>query len=290
MTDEDDVRAVLVKLEPVVLLVALAGYEVPELVTSIPTGAAPTPAGELVVVRPETTRVEQGTPRPWTPFTAPAAVGLWVVPRYPVAAPAEASGPTLGLDRLAGTTDPAAIDLPTPDPGGAWLRLVWAPASTASWPVEPAALGSNGSAGFLAAITTRAPRPAAARCTRRGDGPHALGVQQRAPLDGESTLVERAGWLRSRCTTRRAVSAAHRRAGTGGDGNHELQVPPALALSDRRSQRPPSRSANVADRRHGGGASSSLVDVPSRSRSPPARSGPCPPEHANGRLTPSRIS
>jgi hypothetical protein len=69
-------------------------------------------------------RVERGTSRPWTPFTGPA-VGAWVVLRFSVAAPARASGPTLGLDRPAGSRDPVATDLAASDPGGAWLRLVW---------------------------------------------------------------------------------------------------------------------------------------------------------------------
>ena len=144
MGREEDVRAVLLTLEPVLLLLTLAGYEIPEVAIGIAGGGdGPTAAEDLAVVWLETMEVERGTTRPWVASLQPGVVGLWLEPRHPIAAPTAAPGGTLALDVVADDFEAEEIDVPRADAGEAWLRLAWAPQSDESWPEDLTVLGQR---------------------------------------------------------------------------------------------------------------------------------------------------
>jgi hypothetical protein len=113
LTSDDDVGNALLTVDAVLLLLNLAGYQVPEVVIGVPVSGAETAAGDLISVDKTTMEIHRGTARANAlPGTTPpsAHVSLWVEARY--------SG--------------GAIPLQAAAPG--WLHLAWPVASTgAEW-------------------------------------------------------------------------------------------------------------------------------------------------------------
>ena len=140
MRSTDDVRAVLLTLEPALLLLTLAGYEVPQVAIGIAPGGAPTANEDMAVVWLETMAVERGASEPGPGALRPAAVGLWLEPRHPIAAPTAAPGGTLALDVVADLLDEETFQIPYATAGDAWLTLAWTAESDESWPGELATL------------------------------------------------------------------------------------------------------------------------------------------------------
>ena len=127
LASEDDVAHVLLTLDPAMLLLNLAGYQVSEVAIGVPAVAVETAAADLVDVDLATMGIARGTAREWTPLaTAPASaqIALWVEPRY-AGPPAPATGPTLSLAALTEPMGLESIHLGFADSGSGWLRLAW---------------------------------------------------------------------------------------------------------------------------------------------------------------------
>lgn len=134
LTDEDAVRAVLLTVDPAILLLVLAGYQVRTVVAGVPAAASETATTDLVNVDLATMLIQQGTLLEWTdPDTAraDAQVALWVEPRFPSVGP-EPSGVTLDLSALQAPLEGQGIDLLFSNDGTGWLRFSWA-AGPGSW-------------------------------------------------------------------------------------------------------------------------------------------------------------
>ena len=137
---DDDIEGALATLDPVLLLLNLAGYQVPEVAIGVPASARETPAIELIAVDMRTMFYAKGTGHPYAPpgTTPPSAsVALWLEPRYPAAHPAVADGPTLALAGMADALADEPIALEFASLGIGWLRLSWpAGAELPGWPSE----------------------------------------------------------------------------------------------------------------------------------------------------------
>ena len=137
---DDDLDGALATLDPVLLLLNLAGYQVPEVAIGVPASARETPAIELIAVDMRTMLYAKGTGHPYLPprTTPPcASVALWLEPRYPAAHPALADGPTLALAGMAGALADESIALDFASLGTGWLRLSWpAGAELPAWPSD----------------------------------------------------------------------------------------------------------------------------------------------------------
>ena len=99
---EDHIRALLLTLDPAILLLNLAGYQVPEVVGGIPNSAQETALGDLVSIDVRTMQIRRGTTLQWVdpdPALASAHVALWIEPRFPAAR--RGTGVTLDLGGLA---------------------------------------------------------------------------------------------------------------------------------------------------------------------------------------------
>ena len=126
--DVDAVRALLLTVDPAVMALNLAGYQVRSVVSGLPAGAAETPVADLVAVDTNSMSIQRGTPLDWTdpePARADAQVALWVEPRYPSQRPS-ATGVTLDLSTLQTPLEDQGIDLLFWDDGTGWLRFSWA--------------------------------------------------------------------------------------------------------------------------------------------------------------------
>ena len=124
LTSEDDVARALWVLDPALVMVNLAGYQVLEVAIGIPNGAVATDARDLIAVDMTTMEVDRGTARPLTPLAGQAHVSLWIEPRF-AAAPAGPPSLTLDLDGLAEALDADAIAIPFAATGTGWLQLTW---------------------------------------------------------------------------------------------------------------------------------------------------------------------
>jgi len=134
LSDEDAVRAVLLTVDPAILLLVLAGYQVRTVVAAVPVAASETAVTDLVNVDLATMRIQRGSLLEWTDpdsSRADAQVALWVEPRYPSVRPGP-SGVTLDLSTLQTPLDAQGIDLLFWDDGTGWLRFSWA-AGPGSW-------------------------------------------------------------------------------------------------------------------------------------------------------------
>ena len=105
LTTEDDVRAVLMTLEPVLLLLPWPATRFPSWRSGSPSAPGPPPPASSWWCAPRRcawSRARSGRGRRSPP---PAAAGLWVVPRYPVASACRGeradavAGPPGGDDR-----------------------------------------------------------------------------------------------------------------------------------------------------------------------------------------------
>src|SRR5262249_35372113 len=129
VADEDSVRALLLTLDPAILLLNLAGYQVPEVVAAVPSGLEETAVGDLVSLDVRTMQIKRGTTLQWVdpdPALQNAHVSLWVEPRFPAARP----GLGVTLD-LAGLTLPLAslgISVGFDADGTGWLHCSWSTA------------------------------------------------------------------------------------------------------------------------------------------------------------------
>ena len=182
--DSDAPLAPILKtLDPVLLLLNLAGYQVPEVAIGIPSGAGETPAGDLIAIDLRTMTYARSTQRPWTALgSSSAQVALWVEPRFPVGLPAYADGPTLLLQAVAASVAIWTIRLEFVTSGSGWLRLWWSTDMGDGW------------AGELGEIVDRLTEPFAveleaqrAVAKRRDDG-------HTAPLCGLLSLYDVRTW------------------------------------------------------------------------------------------------
>jgi hypothetical protein len=111
LSADEDVTGALLTIDPVLVLLNLAGYQVPEVIIGVPAVDVETPAADLIRIDMTTMEIGRGTTRAGAvPGTTPpsAHVSLWTEPRY--------SG--------------AGIDLESAPPG--WVRLAWSAATTGS--------------------------------------------------------------------------------------------------------------------------------------------------------------
>ncbi|MGI8332709.1 hypothetical protein ACRYCC_22380 [Actinomadura scrupuli] len=137
LRDADAVRAALLTVDPAVLVLNLAGYQVRSVVTGLPAGAVQTPVADLVSVDLDTMQVQRGTSLDWIdpdPARADAVFALWVEPRHPAQRPS-ADGVTLDLSTLQTPLDGQGIDLLFWDDGTGWLVFSWT-AGAAGWAEE----------------------------------------------------------------------------------------------------------------------------------------------------------
>ena len=129
----------LLTLDPLIVLLNLAGYQVPQVAFGIPaTGTTPVVTSNLLVVELATMTIRRGTTLKWPPITDrthAAAVGLWVEPRYAGTLVPGAAGPTCPLDGIAdadhGVSVPVVEETFTAGGGTGWLRLLLPTPSTA---------------------------------------------------------------------------------------------------------------------------------------------------------------
>lgn len=137
LTDEDAVRAVLLTVDPAILLLVLAGYQVRTVSATVPASVSETATTDVLSVDLATMQIRRGTLLEWTdpdPTRADAQVALWVEPRYPSVRPGP-SGITLDLSALQTPLEDQGIDLLFWDDGTGWLRFSWA-AGPGPWPDE----------------------------------------------------------------------------------------------------------------------------------------------------------
>ena len=127
------VPPILKTIDPVLLLLNLAGYQVPEVAIGIPSSGSETGAGDLIAVDLRVMTYGRGTKRAWTPLgSSSAQVALWVEPRFPIAPPEHATGPTLLLLAV-GDAVGASIDLDFATTGTGWVRLSWPASAGDDW-------------------------------------------------------------------------------------------------------------------------------------------------------------
>jgi hypothetical protein len=136
LTGDEDLSHALLTLDGVLLVLNLAGYQVPEVVVGIPSLSTETAAGDLAAVDMRSMEFARGTARPApVPGTTPASahISLWVEPRYPSFA--------LSLAARVDAMAVESIDLAFADTATGWLRLRWdAHLVGADWPTELARL------------------------------------------------------------------------------------------------------------------------------------------------------
>ncbi len=126
MEAEDHIRALLLTLDPAILLLNLAGYQVPEVVGGIPKSAQETAPGDLVSIEVRTMQIRRGTTLQWVdpdPALASAHVALWIEPRFPAARPG--TGVTLDLGGLAFALASDGISAGFDADGTGWLDCSW---------------------------------------------------------------------------------------------------------------------------------------------------------------------
>ena len=98
VASEDIVTQLLLALDPVTVLLSLAGYANPEIVLGIPSVAAETPEADLISIDLASMSIGRGPAHAWVPAGgAVAQVAVWVEPRDPSGRPAVAAGTTLDL-------------------------------------------------------------------------------------------------------------------------------------------------------------------------------------------------
>lgn len=111
LSGDEDVGNALLAIDAVLLLLNLAGHQVPEIVIGVPAAPAETAAADLIRVDMATMEIGRGTARAGAvPRATPASahVSLWIEPRY--------AGATVALESA--------------PPG--WVRLAWPAATTGS--------------------------------------------------------------------------------------------------------------------------------------------------------------
>ena len=135
LTSDEDLANLVRTLDPALLLLSLAGYQVLEVAAGIPVAEQETAAAEIVALDPATMTYAPGTQHAWAPLGAPnAQVALWVEPRFAVG-PEPNAGPTLSLAGLTETLEPGGIELGFAETGSGWLHFTW-PARLTDWPFQ----------------------------------------------------------------------------------------------------------------------------------------------------------
>ena len=151
---DEPLAPILKTLDLLLLLLNLAGYQVLEVAIGIPSGADETAGGDLIAIDLRTMTYARGTKRAWTPLgSSSAQVALWVEPRFPIALPAYAAGPTLSLAAVHDKLGPT-IDLGFAGTGTGWLRLSW-PAVTTGWGTQLTTLAGALTSELIAALASQ---------------------------------------------------------------------------------------------------------------------------------------
>ncbi|HMI82548.1 MAG TPA: hypothetical protein VK550_00575 [Polyangiaceae bacterium] len=135
LADEDAVRALLLTLDPAILLLNLGGYQVRQVVAAIPKTAVETKLSDLLSIDLSSMLIGRGTTLDWVdpaPGLVSAHAALWVEPRYPAARPAP-SGVTLDMSSLAFPLEGEGVAMRFWEDGTGWLHCSWQASALTGW-------------------------------------------------------------------------------------------------------------------------------------------------------------